>query len=179
MFKVVALFILLSSFQALAGFSKEANELVKIVFPEAVLTDAFLAGFKQSLQDSSALKIYDEHLVEIREIINVNFSVPIISKNAEIISDRMSAAEIKETTRFFNSKSGKKFLRAVKNKDHPVTADIMSKAELKDVERFWKTSTGVKWNKVMPEMKNKMPDTQSEPAENTKKNLADFFKGHS
>lgn len=179
MLKMIVLFILLSSVQAFAGFSKEANELVKIVFPETVLTDAFLNGFKQKLQDSQSLKIYDEHLVEIREIVNVNFSIPVISQNAEIVSNRMSSAEVKETVRFFNSKTGKKFLRAVKNKDHPVTADIMSKSELKDVERFFKTSTGVKWNKVMPEMSNRMPDSQSEPAESTKKNLAEFFKAHS
>lgn len=176
MSKLIALFIFLGSMQAFAGFSREANELVKIVFPEAVLTDAFLTGFKQSLQDTESLQIYDEHLVQIREIVNVNFSIPVISQNAEIVSSRMSAAEIKETIRFFNSKSGKKFLRAVKNKDHPVTADIMSKTELKEVERFLKTSTGVKWNKVMPEMRNKMPDSQRDPAEAAKKNLADFFK---
>jgi hypothetical protein len=176
MLKAVVTFILLFSVQAFAGFSREANELVKIIFPETVLTDAFLVGFKQNLQDSQTIKIYDEHLVEIREIVNVNFSIAVISKNAEILSDRMNTAEIKETTRFFSSKPGKKFLRAVKNKEHPVTADILSKAELKEIERFLKTSTGAKWNKVMPDISSQMQETQSAPAEATKKNLAEFFK---
>ena len=144
--------------------------------PEAVLTDAFLTGFKQSLQDSQTLKIYDEHLVSIREIVNVNFSIPVISKNAEIVAERMSSAESKETARFFNSKTGKKFLRAVKNKDHPVIADVISKTELKEIERFLKTSTGVKWNKVMPEISSKMNETQVSPSEATKQKLSEFFK---
>lgn len=176
MLKAIGFFILLSSVQAYAGFSKEANELVKTVYPEAVLTDAFLTGFKQSLQDSQTLKIYDEHLVSIREIVNVNFSIPVISKNAEIVAERMSSAESKETARFFNSKTGKKFLRAVKNKDHPVIADVISKTELKEIERFLKTSTGVKWNKVMPEISSKMNETQVSPGEATKQKLSEFFK---
>lgn len=178
MLKALIIVVFLCSSQVFAGFSREANELVKIVFPEDVLTDAFLTGFKQSLQQPESIKIYDDHLVEIREIINVNFSVPVISRNAEIVSERMSPAEAREVAHFFNLKTGSKFLRAVKNKDHPVTADILSKAELKEIDHFMKSRTGVKWNKLMPELSSKMKETQKEPGEATKQQLAIFFQSY-
>lgn len=169
--KLIFFFIFLA--QVVCYANPKAKKLINLYFPEAVLTETFVAGFIKDKSEAQ-LKNYNINPAAFRRLVKSNYTHILLRDAADTIS-HFKDPELDQIMAFLNSPAGRKVREIQLKKPAKPVTELLTKEELQASERFYQSYAGVMWDTALKRILERMKDPKSKPARTTVRVLHEFL----
>lgn len=166
------LFILSTS--TLAFADPVYNKIIHKMFPDDVISESFLVGFKSKLT-GQRLEYYQSNQERIKKIVNEEYTNYIVEKVSVYISKELTVSEADEVLKYLNTPSGKIMIQVFMSKEalKLVTADVRL-----NQRKFNETNYGKKFNSLQVPLNQYMKKYIYERGPHVIKKLSEHFKNN-